>query len=649
MKSRSLSIRVLAVVACLSILATLSPSFVLADTRPITIELDRREIRGDVAPQIIGGRTMVPMRLIFEALGAEITWDQATQTVVGRRGTTSISLTIGNRTATVGGRAVMLDQPAQIINGRTMVPVRFIAESLGAEVWWNEAQRTVKIITPQPIVRVTGLSVASTGVALIVGTEARVEATVEPAHATNPSIIWTSANPGIASVDQQGLIRGLARGATVVTLRTTDGGQMATIIVIVDPLPRLTLTSIGQTTGAGEYTPGSHVAVSTTVPAGQEFVHWTQGNRVVSTTPSFTFAMPTFDTTLAASFRALPRLTLQPPVPQRQKLSTGEVTARVMPAVVRIDTHHNRHLGSGFFVSPDGLVLTNAHVVRGNRQIVVLTHTGERFPATITKIANWHDLALLRVNAPPHIRFPFLSDNPAAGDIRQGEEVLAFGSPLGLTATVTRGIVSAWREMDVTFGAWANNNIRVLQHDAAIAPGNSGGPLVNLYGEWVGVNTLGMPDWAGFGFAVPAEQYHVLLRQRYYSLRCDWDSYRTEHWGWSREIEWVAQLIRELNATPPTQVAARVRLLNEKVSALQNLRQTAVVYQPLSPEVQNLHWLYLIWLDAWIADMTFKRDSLINPALWLQGTANMLRNNESHARNAYVSAWNALSAQFDRK
>jgi len=152
MKNPSLPIRVLAVVACLSILVTLSPSFVQADTRPITIELDRREIRGDVAPQIIGGRTMVPMRLIFEALGAEVTWDQATHTVVGRRGTTSISLTIGNRTATVGGSAVTLDQPAQIIGGRTMVPVRFIAESLGATVAWDDTHRVVRI-TGVPVSR----------------------------------------------------------------------------------------------------------------------------------------------------------------------------------------------------------------------------------------------------------------------------------------------------------------------------------------------------------------------------------------------------------------------------------------------------------------------------------------------------------------
>lgn len=145
MNMHRLLTRALAVLACLGTLVLLVPAGVQAETRPIAIVLDGREIKGDVAPQIIGGRTMVPMRLIFEALGAEVTWNDATQTVVGRQGNTSISLIIGNRNATVGGRAVVLDQPAQIIAGRTLVPVRFIAESLGAAVDWDEALRTVRI------------------------------------------------------------------------------------------------------------------------------------------------------------------------------------------------------------------------------------------------------------------------------------------------------------------------------------------------------------------------------------------------------------------------------------------------------------------------------------------------------------------------
>jgi hypothetical protein len=467
--------------------------------RQITVTVNGRTLAMDVSPVIRDGRTLVPLRVISDALGAEVLWNASKRTVVAIKGDRVLHLAIGNTDILINGIREIIDVPPQIINGRTLVPLRVIGTAFRASVNWDTGTRTVSVI---------------------------------------------SAESGSVQLP-----------------------------VIHQPQP----------------------------------------------------------------------VTL-PPVPQRQRLSSGEVTARVMPAVVRIDTHRSQ--GSGFFVSPDGLVLTNAHVVRGSGQIVVVTHAGERFSATITKIANWHDLALLRVNAPSHIRFPFLSDNPAAGDIRQGEEVLAFGTPLGLTATVTRGIISAWRETDVTFGAWANNNIRVLQHDAAIAPGNSGGPLVNLYGEWVGVNTLVRLDWAGFGFAVPAERYHALLRQGTYSLRCDFDSYRTENWHWDREIERANQLIREFNATPSTQVVAGIRLLSEGISIMQALRRIAAAYQPLSPEVQDLHRLYLIWLDAWITNITFLRNGLINPVVWSRSTSDMLINNRLHAWDAYITAWNTLSVQF---
>jgi len=145
MKKYALLTRALAVFVCLATLVSLLPAMAQADARPISIVLDGRELRGDVAPQIIGGRTMIPLRLIFEALGATVTWDEATQTVTGQQGNITIILVRGSRNATVGGRAVTLDQPAQIITGRTMVPLRFVAESLGATVEWDEAQRTVRV------------------------------------------------------------------------------------------------------------------------------------------------------------------------------------------------------------------------------------------------------------------------------------------------------------------------------------------------------------------------------------------------------------------------------------------------------------------------------------------------------------------------
>lgn len=99
----------------------------------------------DQPPMIKSGSTLVPLRGIFEALNTDITWDGATQTVYAKRGTTSIVLTIGNEFALVNGKKVILAQKAQIINGRTMVPLRFVSEALGSDVLWVGERKEIQI------------------------------------------------------------------------------------------------------------------------------------------------------------------------------------------------------------------------------------------------------------------------------------------------------------------------------------------------------------------------------------------------------------------------------------------------------------------------------------------------------------------------
>jgi len=133
---------VLAVVMVLS-----SLTFVMADDG-IKITINGEAKKFDVMPQIIEGRTLVPMRGIFEALGAEVGWDDATKTASGKTAATTVSLTIDNKEAKVNGKAVTLDVPAMIIDSRTMVPARFVAESLGCKVDWDGTTKTV-IITKE--------------------------------------------------------------------------------------------------------------------------------------------------------------------------------------------------------------------------------------------------------------------------------------------------------------------------------------------------------------------------------------------------------------------------------------------------------------------------------------------------------------------
>lgn len=111
----------------------------------IRVYLNGRKLDFDVPPILINGRTLVPMRLIFESLGARVGWDKGENKVTGTLGDTVIKLYIGNKIATIGTKEINLDVPPMLINGRALVPLRFISESFGADVNWDNNSRTISI------------------------------------------------------------------------------------------------------------------------------------------------------------------------------------------------------------------------------------------------------------------------------------------------------------------------------------------------------------------------------------------------------------------------------------------------------------------------------------------------------------------------
>lgn len=133
----------LALMLGLVVLAAALPT--LAAERPTSVFVNGQPLQFDVAPVVIGGRTLVPLRAIFEALGADVTWDQPTQTATATWQGGDVVLPIGAAAATVRGEDRKLDVPAQLIGGRTMVPLRFVAESRGALVGWYGQSRTITI------------------------------------------------------------------------------------------------------------------------------------------------------------------------------------------------------------------------------------------------------------------------------------------------------------------------------------------------------------------------------------------------------------------------------------------------------------------------------------------------------------------------
>ncbi|AOT68305.1 stalk domain-containing protein [Geosporobacter ferrireducens] len=116
-----------------------------AASNEIKITLDEKQLQLDVPPTVVEGRTLVPLRAIFEALGARLEWDNATKTVTGTKGNTIVILQIGNKVAMINGIKKELEVPGTIIDNRTLVPARFIAEALGAKVDWDNNTKTVVI------------------------------------------------------------------------------------------------------------------------------------------------------------------------------------------------------------------------------------------------------------------------------------------------------------------------------------------------------------------------------------------------------------------------------------------------------------------------------------------------------------------------
>lgn len=227
--------------------------------------------------------------------------------------------------------------------------------------------------------------------------------------------------------------------------------------------------------------------------------------------------------------------------PEALSASFVEIASRVEPAVVNIDTMQvsaelaesdnedkpdrtqnplydmfrrqpprpTRGVGSGFIIDPKGYIVTNNHVIDGATRITIGLLTGERFRGRVIGIDKETDLAVIKIDAPHDLPVMKFGDSNST---QVGDWVLAIGSPFGLDQTVTAGIISKKERDSQAFSSFQ----RFLQTDAAINRGNSGGPLVNMHGEAIGVNsqiaTL-TGDYNGIGFALPSNEAKFVCEQ----------------------------------------------------------------------------------------------------------------------------------------
>lgn len=226
--------------------------------------------------------------------------------------------------------------------------------------------------------------------------------------------------------------------------------------------------------------------------------------------------------------------------PEALSASFAEIARRVEPAVVNIETTQAqaevnekdedkedetsnplldmfrrqprrapRGVGSGFIVSSKGYILTNHHVIEDASRIMVGLQSGEKYRATVIGIDSETDVAVIKIEAGKDLPTVTLGDSNQA---QVGDWVLAMGSPFGLDQTVTAGIISKKERESPYFNVFQ----RFLQTDAAINRGNSGGPLVNMRGEVIGMNSqiaTSTGDYNGIGFALPANETNFVYKQ----------------------------------------------------------------------------------------------------------------------------------------
>lgn len=228
--------------------------------------------------------------------------------------------------------------------------------------------------------------------------------------------------------------------------------------------------------------------------------------------------------------------------PEALSASFAEIARRVEPAVVNIETlqpsmeitekdvdekedstknnplldmfrrqqrRPTRGVGSGFIVSSKGYILTNEHVIEDATRIIVGLQSGEKYRGRVIGVDPETDVAVIKIDPPSDLPTVTLGDSNSA---QVGDWVLAMGSPFGLDQTVTAGIISKKERESPYF----SNFQRFLQTDAAINRGNSGGPLVNMRGEVIGMNSqiaTSTGDYNGIGFALPANETNFVYKQ----------------------------------------------------------------------------------------------------------------------------------------
>lgn len=303
-----------------------------------------------------------------------------------------------------------------------------------------------------------------------------------------------------------------------------------------------------------------------------------------------------------------------PSTPSQLTISSTDITTvitdvveKVEPAVVKVVgeipgqlgffgmTSSQTVSGSGFIISVDGYIITNNHVVESAEQLYVILSDGSELPANLVSTDIYADLAVLKVSG----QMPGVAVLGDSENLKPGESVIAIGSPLGdFRNSVTVGVISATGRMIDTGQGYEMENL--IQTDAAINSGNSGGPLVNLAGEVVGINTLvvrgdGMSSAIaeGLGFAIPSNTARLIseqIIQKGYFAR-PYLGVRIQHINpaiaerYDLAVDWGAYVVEVGNSSPASRAGVRIgdiitRIGEKELNETTQFINALFAYQP---------------------------------------------------------------------
>ena len=330
-------------------------------------------------------------------------------------------------------------------------------------------------------------------------------------------------------------------------------------------------------------------------------------------------------------------------------LSIADIYRLVSPSVLSIDVEINwtdETGGAGFVIDQDGHIVTNAHVVEDARALSVLFHDGYEAPAKLIGMDARVDLAVIKVDVARHRLNPVRFGDSDA--LVVGQDVLAIGSPYGLEATLTRGIISGLnRSLEYADGS---TMLGAIQTDAALAPGNSGGPLVNMAGQVIGVNTAGYRGTA-LGFAIPSNAVRRILPNIFAAAATTATSIaEQEVTGTAWRATWIADWIATATTRARAATARAVARTAEAVDATATREASWATPSPMPlprlPDGLRIHVVsagetlasIALRYDVAVADIV-SANELEEPAHLTAGQELVIPDQDPEAAKATFAAW----------